>query len=412
MKLVRLEWLLFFSSFCIFVNSRKLPDISSFEKKISIDEDRASFSIWPPVTENESFVYAICDVSDPVYFREKHCNVSIETPALSNATFKDTCLVKIQSDTADQETLSNLKIQPFGDDKIVFSWSQGEWIGGPTTAKLKIVHMSNCKFIDVTLPTDSIPFIVSYGNTLDVGLRNENYCGSVVCKIRLNSSGEIIDGPTRILSDINLLFYYALTSIPTNSEEKGFYLSVVYNTEPELYENLFKINSDGTKTRLMSFLPGKYSSYSTSHDHVSVCTSTGNTTITCYQFYSSLNLLTNRSIEFQDQDLPRWFQPHNLRDGGLLLVTGKSSDVEAQHYDSFGVIKLFPNGRKGRALTIDGLNFTCRRIQGLFVVVTENDYDEFCFNFSCSRSDAHQFASKCVPRSHIAMPQRSPAILN
>ncbi|XP_058796254.1 uncharacterized protein LOC131667078 [Phymastichus coffea] len=395
-------------------SGRRLPEVSSFAKEIVIPEEQVAQRVWPPVTEGGSFVYATCDASDPVYFREKRCNVSVETPALSGATFRDSCPVVVAPDGAGQEALSHLRVLPFGDERVVLSWLQAEWLGGTPTAKLKILDMSSCSSVDLALPSDAVPFVVSYGGTtMDVGLRSDVYCGATVCKLRLNASGEIVDGPSAIFDDVDLLFYYALTPVPADSEDDGFYLSAAYKDREALREHVFKVAADGSKTELMSFSPGHYSSYSTSRRMLSVCTSTGNTTVTCYQHYSALNLLTNRSLEFEDGPLQRWFQPHNLRDGGMLLATGRASDEQARRYDSFSVIKLSANGRKSRPLTVHGLDFACRRLEALLVVVSESEHDDdVCFNFSCSRGDALRFASKCLPRSRVVMSPRSPAVVN
>ncbi|XP_058796435.1 uncharacterized protein LOC131667182 [Phymastichus coffea] len=397
------------------VECRQLPLVTGFEKSINVS-GRSAVAAYPAVTENESLVYAVCDRTASLYTR-KSCDVSVETPVFVNASFKDTCPVRFAADDARHNVLSRLVVYSFGDDKVLFFWRQDDHRDNSSRTKLRLLKMPLCETVDLPIAASGVAFVVIYRASLELGLLDEKYCHSRSCKITLNDDGRLIDGPTKILMDVEFEFIYSLAPVSHLSPNEGFYVSVVPGAkesrlEPRRRHRLFKVYWDGVATELTDMSVEKYSSFSNAYGYFTSCESSGNTTINCRQYDASMNLKTNATVSFLDYGLNRWMQPHNLQDGSLLLVTGAESSFNSGRYKKFQLIMLYVT--KQRPLVVEGLNVKCKPIGCLRVYVLENDIDEICFYFVCDRGDHRRselkYSVKCLPKTYLNVLERRPAV--
>lgn len=405
-----------------FAEARILPGMTSFEKELSF-RDKQIILAQPFITENESFVYAICA---PLLktFDEKHCNVSIETPAFVNATYKDTCTVNFKPDNPNLETLSKLELYAYGDDKVVFSWSVRDRDYHPKESRVRIVDMSSCKSVDLQVPGEEVMYVATYQNNLDVLLVNKTFCGGKSCRQTYNAEGKKIVDAKPLLQNYK---YKRIEPIKSRSFDKSIVALVSLEEDKDRLERVFKIAADGKGTELSSYDPRSVArvSFSDGYDLFGFCTVSANTRVNCRQYDAKVNIKMNVNVDFKDQasfglGYVRWIQVHNLPGGGILLLTGSSSGPDGTHFQEFSLMKIHQDGKKDRPLAIDGLNLQCTRIQSLRVAVTENNVDEYCFHFACKRhlfaedlvSNDLQLVTKCMPRVYLTMAKRRASVMS
>lgn len=404
---------IFFFAISVTVESRRLSLITGFEKNIIVP-GKSAMAAYPAITENESLVYAVCDQTEFRY-TEKSCNVTIETPAFVNASFKDTCPINFAVDNVNYITMSRLVAYSFGDDKVMFFWREEDIRDKSKHTKLKILKISMCEIVEVPIFSNRVAFVVIFDDKVELGLLNENYCGSPACKITINNDGQLIDGPTKILINMDFAFMYAIAPVSRLSPNEGFYISVIPKRKKSRKKhNLYKIYWDGVVKKIGKIKVDRYTGFSNSYGYFSVCESSEDTIINCRQYDASMNLKTNATLSFLDYGLNRWIQPHNLQDGSLLLVTGAESSLNSGRYKKFQLIMLYVT--KQTPLVIEGLNLKCQFLRSLRVYVLENDIDEICFYFVCDRGDHRRnqvkYIVKCLPKTYLNAFQRKPAVVS
>lgn len=412
----------------LIAESRLLPRISSFDKELSFNGKRIILSSAKNViTDNESFLYATCSSQEET-FKENRCNVTLETPAFDGgATYRDSCVLHLTVTNPKTESLTKLRLQPFGDDKALLSWlvKDHDWIS--KYAVVRILLLSTCKYTDLVVPGDKLQAVSPNQNGFDVVIRNKTFCGSENCKLSYDVQGKKLGGPTQFLANVK---FHKLVSLvpasrgPVNKGQPQFYALATVPTEQRL--SLLQVAQDGKGTELLTVPDHVIIRLSNSYDVISACWTTERTNVTCRQFDSRTNKKLGVVLEFIDEpgfEPVRWIQPHNFGaiEPGLLLVTGQTSREDDRKFTSFSVIRIHSDGSRDRPLEVEGLEFKCTNIRDFHVDVSENDpEDELCIHFACERTDygehgskdSLKFGSRCIPRRHVTLAKRQLSLIN
>lgn len=416
---ITLYFLLLFGIFSNLVECRELSTISSFSKDINAGE-KIVIPSQPAITETEDLIYAICDKTDYHFSSEKYCNITVEILPFTNTSRIYTCFVRIAPDESNYQTLSRFTMLSFTANKIILFWMQEDNRFSSKSIIFKILKMSSCQLVNVTMPIDQLSYVVAYENKLDLILSSQKYCGSPSCKITLNGNGRQMNfRPLKILTNFDIAFQSSLGPVSRESLEQGFYAAITLKSEEKLetrHVHLFQIHANGRGTVFDKILTENYVSFSNSHEYFSLCEMAESIKISCRQYNVSLELKISIILEFQSEEMTRWVQPYNLEDGSLLIVSGATSHSESRHYNNFDVIKIDPDGRKDRPLVVEGLDLKCKRTEGLRVYVVENELDEICFYFLCRSGSEYQhklsISVKCLPKTTFTMVKRRPAIIS
>ncbi|KAJ8664910.1 hypothetical protein QAD02_006572 [Eretmocerus hayati] len=403
-------------------NSFLIPNVSSFSKELNyLDEEAVLSTSQQLVTSGESYLYAICE-SQGKYVKFNKCNVTIETPAFPNATFREVCHVDVLLSNPNDFT-TKLKLYPMEDDKVLLSWIIKDHDYKTKQTIIRILHMFDCSHTDVSIPAETIITLIPYETAFDVIFINNTLCGSDYCTLHFSEDGKKISGPSKFMPNIKISYVVAIEPVTENSPAKGFYVLGQHKKEIPDSFLVAQVTPDGSKA--IEILKSKgydMIKSSNAHELYSICWSMQRTKITCKQYDVKGSLKMSTVVEFLDEphaDHVRWLQQHNLQGGGLLLVTGKAIHENRQLFDSYSIIKIRPDGRRERPLEIDGLGFKCYTISKLTVDVAESDH-EICVHFACERSEhgSHgiesrlKFSSRCLPKEFVSLAKRKPSSLN
>lgn len=331
--------------------------------------------------------------------------MTLEQWPTSHLARKRICPIHIMPDNFEgTQSLSQLSLWSLGQDQAVLTWLQ-QSASSSSMAKLKLVNMRTCEVSDVPIPVERIRFAVSYADGLDVVLHSKTYCSSPICKVSLNTRGQIVSEPTEISfkgqSSNNA--FNPLGPVMDSSIGKGFYLANRFTGDRS---RLFRVSADGTSSQVTTFSIEKPYGFSTTHGFLSLCDSFSDTIACRIYDADTLEWTMDRIVDFHDKGLTRWLQPYNLKDGAMLLVTGRASDEKAQRYEHFSVYRLEANGQKHRKrLEVENLNFDCESAWAMRVQVSEEQRDKICFYFSCAHRESDnnkfQFAYKCYPKVYF-----------
>ena len=424
--------LLIFALLLTLSYARSLPKLTSFDKELIFQDRRVLLSSSQDVvTDQDSYVYAVCSSQEKT-FKENRCNVTIETPAFVNATFRDTCALKFAPERR-LESVTKLQLQPFGDDKVLLSW---QFVDDdhlkPRGAKVRVLRMSNCRYSDVDVPAENIHGLVAYEDAFEVILSNKTFCVSDSCRLSFNVEGKKLAGPTQFLSNVKFSSISTILPVVPRSPTKGFYV-VAYGIAGMTRPFILQATPEGKGIELLKTDNVSTLRLSNTHDTLSVCWTSERTNITCRQFDSTkpfdtkqlptakLNVVNGFLDERGYDGVPiRWIQQHNLKEGGLLLVTGQAGGKELRRLESFTVLRIHPDGHRDRPLEVIGLDFECTNIRQLRVNIAENDEDEICFHFICDRDDFDRagirntlkLSTKCLPKKYVVMTKHRAAFVN
>ncbi|XP_014209899.1 uncharacterized protein LOC106640389 [Copidosoma floridanum] len=411
------------------LQARLVPEFSSFVKEQTYLDRRVILSLATDVvTDHGSFLYAVCDSQETI-FKDTRCNVTVETPAFANASYRDTCPVSVRAEDPERESLTELSLHPFTEDKVLLTWNVKDLDWRTKSVQVRVLHQaSGCKSHDAAvLQADKLVAVIPYENTFDLVVRalDVSMCGSDYCKLTLNAEGKRINGPSPFLSSVSNNNKRARVSAvllaALRSPMKGFFVLAFVSNEMDKLR-ILRVSTDGKGTEVAQTGSSIGVKGSSAHDLLSVCWTAGNTNVTCRQYDAKMVPRFDAVLEFPDEPgARRWLRPHNLQDGGLLLLTGVPGGKDNRRFESFSVVKIGAAGQRERPLEVDGLDFECLRAEDLLVNVAEEDNDEFCFHFVCERADFDRnkgirstlkFATKCLPRRHVAPLKHRPSLLN
>lgn len=244
--------------------------------------------------------------------------------------------------------------------------------------------------------------VVIYPRSFAIAISNRKICKTVACTIRHTIDGKRLGQPIPFVPNFATVQLDSVTSAP---QDKNLYVSGA-----DINAWKFKavhVDADGVGMNLMTVTatdPQKVNwTTSSSHGVFGICI-TDAKTIYCAQI-DEKGPRMNATIK--TAGTVQYMKSYNLKNDGMLLVTGYCPGVVKCHY--FRVTKIQSDGATGKIVKSE-INMKCDRAsQELFVDVAENG-DDYCFYFACShinkaldgdgvRNNKVKFSSKCIPKS-------------
>ncbi|KAJ8667678.1 hypothetical protein QAD02_009341 [Eretmocerus hayati] len=360
--------------------------------------------------ENTTLWYVTCS---SVSANQKNCRITIETSDFGNVTHSRKCDTVLTS-TAQGVVSSRIRIYAFGLNKALLYWAEkekrmvNEISNGRLLLNFRTIHfLDSCSFSEAQIATEGSEMfdstiaktvVVTHRDTFAVIYPNQTSCGDRWCKITFDSQGRNLEGSVPFLV-ANLKESIYSHPMETRSGNQYFFAEVKkwdFNVDFWLSDSVGKMILLDSLSKINEKTFGD----STSNGLAGWCyiqLSRRNTTI-CSQ-YDARGDARMKQVSLDHGQNVELMKPYNLRDGGMLMITGRQKTSWLYH---LYLTKQDANGKFYKPVEITGYecpyfvnDYTCYQI-------FENNFGEYCVALPCFKKKFQLFV-QCFPQKSLTL---------
>ncbi|XP_003427797.1 uncharacterized protein LOC100678658 [Nasonia vitripennis] len=367
-------------------------------------------------SEANSFLFAVC--SEDKLPREMNCNVTIDTPILPwnvSNTHRQTCHLKLvgsEKGEVKHEITGISSLDRLTRNRAIMVWWERRQDSQFKIQNIivSVINMAKCTTIHLSFPIEEhgmilLGNVVIYSNSFDVTISNIAICKNTpTCRITYDVEGKQIGYPAPFIPIFTSVHTEPVAALSPN---KGFYACGVDSRSWRF--KAMHVSPTGHGVNLMRVTvsdPTKiHYAVSNAHELYGICLMDQKRAF-CAQLDASANVKMNATMRIPGhaQDA-HWIGVHNLKDGGILLLTGKCSGYKCR---KFRIIRVLDNGEEEKEVDQE-LNIKCSNVPDQLSVEVAEYENDFCFYFACSHTlntdgkikSSVKLVSKCVTKSDL-----------
>lgn len=326
-----------------------------------------------------------------------------------------TCQLKLvgsEEDNVRHEIRGIASLDRFTENRAIMVWHERPVQGSQfeiQNIRVSILNMAGCTATHLTFPIEKhglilLGNVVVYPDSFDLTISNKAICGdSPTCRITYDVEGK------QIAKAPFIPFFTTVHTEPVvvSSRAKGFYACGVDANSWRF--RAMHVSPSGHGVNLMRVTvpdPTKvHYAVSNAHELYGICLMDQKRAY-CAQLDEDANVVMNATMRIPGhaQD-SKWIGVHNLKDGGILLLTGKCSGSKCRKYK---ITRVSANGEEGRQMDRE-LNIKCSKVPDQLSVDVAEYGNDFCFYFACSHTldkngkvkSSVKLVSRCVPKSDL-----------
>ncbi|KAJ8664503.1 hypothetical protein QAD02_006165 [Eretmocerus hayati] len=347
------------------------------------------------------FLYMYCSVHgvgarDLKFDCEVNVEISLLRPAVVNKS--DRC--SITFDAGREEKFSfepqDITINSLDTNQVLINWPEKvnpAHADGLYYGKVRLLNMTDCSFKEFKYPynkrtSNGVKFDVAvYSQGFEVFISNVTSCSGLhQCRISFNSkigfNGTIVPFTTKLNNP-------SIVPVSISTPSRGFYVLGFSSSNAKMF-GLSHVNSTGSEKMLTDFTYYKNNlEYSDTYDLFSCCWISLNKLAGCVQFGNDLTIRVNKTFQLEgDTEI---LSVHNLKDGGVLILTSQMEILDAFNVkyrirvgDHITAFKISKDNVLTKLYEMPIFDFECNNDGNYELSVSYlEDKNETCFYFAC-----------------------------